>query len=144
MLFRREKMMMVIGASRFGAGLASMLSERGHHVVILDKDEDSFRKLSEQFSGYEALGDGTDLEVLKQTGIEDARLVVASTDDDNTNMLIGQIASRIFGVEKVYVRLNDSEKQVLLDGFHIEPICPYVLSIEEFEKLNSPSMPEVS
>lgn len=136
MLFRRTKTIIIIGVSRFGAGLAGMLSGKGYRVVVVDITEESFRKLPETFGGYEIVGDGTDIELLKKAGIEDAEIVVAATDDDNINILVAQIASRIYQTEKVFARLNDKNKEEIIKGFNIKTICPYVLSVNEFARLS--------
>lgn len=143
MLFRKTKTIIIVGSSRFGSGLAGLLSQKGSRVAVIDLNEDSFRKLPEDFSGYEITGDGTDLDVLKQAGVEEAAMVIAATDDDNTNLLIAQIASRIFHVPNVYSRLNDKNKEKLIRGFNIKPICPFVLSVNEFARLSSSEYKEV-
>jgi len=135
MLFRKTKTVIIAGASRFGAGLAGMLSGRDVRVVVIDLDQDAFRKLPDNFDGYQLQGDGTDADLLKEAGIESASVFIAATDDDNVNMLAGQIAGRIFKVPEVFVRLNDRNKEKLLQGFNIKPICPYVLSVNEFDRL---------
>lgn len=71
-------------------------------------------------------------------------MVIAATDDDNTNLLIAQIASRIFHVPNVYSRLNDKNKEKLIHGFNIKPICPFVLSVNEFSRLSNEEYREVS
>lgn len=144
MLFKKTKTIIIVGSSRFGSGLAGMLSQRGSRVVVIDVKEDAFRKLPDGFSGYEMIGDGTDMDVLKQAGIEEASIVIAATDDDNTNLLIAQIASRIFHVSNVYSRLNDKNKEKLIRGFNIQPICPFVLSVNEFARLSNEEYREVS
>ncbi|MDO5405737.1 MAG: TrkA family potassium uptake protein [Eubacteriales bacterium] len=137
MLFRKTKTVIIAGASRFGAGLAGMLSGRDARVVVIDSSQDSFRKLPDNFDGYQLLGDGTDADLLKEAGIESASVFIAATNDDNVNMLAGQIACRIFKVPEVFVRLNDRNKEKLLQGFNMKPICPYVLSVNEFDRLTN-------
>lgn len=144
MLFKKSKTVIIIGASRFGAGLAGMLSNKGSRVVVLDTNAESFRKLPEEFSGYQIVGDGTDMEILKQAGIERADTVIAATDDDNTNLLAAQISSRIFQVPNVFIRLNDKNKEKIIEGFNIKSICPYVLSVNEFSRLSDGNYKEVS
>ncbi|MBT9777098.1 TrkA family potassium uptake protein [Clostridium sp. MCC353] len=144
MLFRKTKTIIIVGSSRFGAGLAGMLSQKGSRVVVIDVKEDAFRKLPDDFSGYEIIGDGTDMDILKQAGIEEASIAIAATNDDNTNLLIAQIASRIFHVPSVYSRLNDKNKEKLIRGFNIKPICPFVLSVNEFARLSNEEYREVS
>ena len=87
MLFKKTKTFIIVGSSRFGSGLAGMLSQKGSRVVVIDINEDAFRKLPDDFSGYEIIGDGTDVDILKQAGIEEASMVIAATDDDNTILL---------------------------------------------------------
>lgn len=136
MLFQKTRTIIIIGASRFGAGLAGLMSEKGFRVIVLDVNEGAFRKLPEDFGGYQIVGDGTDTDTLRQAGIEEADTVIASTDDDNTNILTAQIASRIFQIPHVYTRLNDRNKAKIVEGFNIKPICPYVLSVNEFIRLS--------
>lgn len=143
MLFHKTKTIMIVGASRFGAGLARRLAGRDTRIVVIDVDEDAFRKLSEDFDGYQVVGDGTDVDLLKQVGVEDARIFIAATGDDNVNILAAQIASRIFQVPEVFSRLNDKNKEKLIGGFNIKSICPFVLSVNEFDRLTEGAWQEV-
>ena len=135
MFFHKTKTIIIAGASRFGAGLAGNLSGRSTRIVVIDLNEDAFRKLPEDFSGYQIVGDGTDIDLLKQVGIESAEVFIAATDDDNVNILASQIACRIFHVPEVSSRLSDKNKEKLIRGFNIKPICPFVLSVNEFDRL---------
>lgn len=127
----------VAGCSRFGASIASMLSSQGKDVVILDNNNSSFRKLSPDYSGFTVLADAADIDELTKANIEKADVLVAATDDDNTNIMIAQIASKIFNVPRVISRLYDTEKEMIFQDFDVQIIYPSRLSICEFEKLIS-------
>lgn len=126
---------MVVGSGRLGSYIASELSIQGYEVIILDKDGDSFRKLNEQYSGYRYIGNAIDFEVLEQAGIRDVKILIATTDNDNTNLFISHIASMIFFVEQVYLRLGDVEKNTLIENTNIHAIYPFKLSMDEFKRI---------
>lgn len=130
----RKGKAVVIGSGRLGSYIASELSVKGYEVVIIDKDGDAFRKLSDQYSGYRYIGDAVDSEVLEQAGIADADILIATTDNDNTNIFVAHIASMIYFVEKVYLRLGDIEKRTLIENTHIHAIYPFKLSMDEFNR----------
>lgn len=133
----------VAGCSRLGANIASTFSSQGKDVVVLDKNSLSFKKLSSDYGGFTTLGDATDMDVLINAGIEKADVVVAATDDDNINIMIAQIASKLFNVPKVISRLYDTEKDLVYQDFNVQIIYPSRLSISEFEKLISRGETEV-
>ncbi len=130
-----ESYVLIAGCGRLGANIASVLSARGKDVIVLDITSTAFRKLSPDYGGFSIEGDATDLATLERAGIEKAGIVVAATNDDNTNVMIAQIASKIFSVPKVISRLYDTEKEIVYQGYPIRLIYPSRLSIVEFEKL---------
>lgn len=144
MLFHKSKGVIVVGCSPFGAALANSLYSKGHKVVVLDKDRESFRYLPEEFGGSELEGDPTDPSVLKEAGIERAGMFIAATQDDNSNLLISQIASRIFQVNQVYARLDDTSRSRLITDTPIKPICVYNLSADDYTHLAESVCPEVA
>ena len=101
-LFKNKKQSsytVIIGCGRLGANLANTLSEEGENVLILDKEKDSFRKLSSSFGGLAVEGDGTELDTLKAADVQHADTVVAVTNNDNINIMIAQIAKECFSVK---------------------------------------------
>ena len=56
MLFHKNKCIVIAGCGPLGAALAKSLYKKGHKVVVLDKDRESFRYLPEEFKGYEMEG----------------------------------------------------------------------------------------
>lgn len=137
MLIKKREAVIVVGCGRFGATLAGALCAHGYQTVIIDKNGDSFRKLPESFSGYRITGDGTNCDTLESAGIKDTDLLIAATNNDNINSLIAQLSCRIYNVGRIFMRLNDSEKAQLVDGFNIEVICPLKLCLHEFENLSA-------
>ena len=144
MLFHKNKCIVIAGCGPLGAALAKSLYKKGHKVVVLDKDRESFRYLPEEFKGYEMEGDPTDPQVLKAAGIEDAGLFIASTQDDNTNLLLAQIASRIFHVSQVYARLDDTGRHQLVTDLPVKPISLYDLSADDYGRLAETGSREVA
>ena len=136
-MWNRKKTIIIAGCSRFGAGLAGELSEQGDDVIIIDKDNDAFRKLPPNFSGFQIVGNVTDPDLLEDAGIGNASVVVAATDDDNINCMLAQMARRIYDVGEVFARLNDTDKEHLIGGLNIKAIYPARLSIEKFKELSS-------
>ena len=117
------------------ASLANMLSDNGTNVLVVDNDERSFRKLSSSYGGLTVVGDATNLSVLKEALIEKAQVVVSVTDNDNTNIMVAQIAKEMYNIPHVICRLYDPERECVYQEFGINTICPAVLSANEISKL---------
>lgn len=125
----------IVGCGRLGANLANTLSDKGSSVLIVDSDKGAFRKLSSSFGGIVVSGDATEIKVLKEAQIENAAAVVAVTNNDNTNIMVAQMAKELFNVQHVIARLYDPERECVYREFGINTICPAVLSAKEIDKL---------
>ena len=135
-LIDRRKVI-VIGCGRLGSNIATKLSLEGENVIILDENLNAFRKLDDNFSGYSMSGNGSDLETLENAGIKDAKIIVITTENDNVNLYIAQLASLIYKVEQIYVRLNDTNKSILLENTNVKGIFPFDLSMKEFDRIRN-------
>ncbi len=100
----------IVGCGRVGAELAKILANEGHNVVVIDKARDSFDRLGNTFNGLTMTGNGFDLELLKQVGIEKADAFCAVTNGDNTNLISAQVAKKIYKVPKVIARVYDPQR----------------------------------
>ena len=120
----------LVGCGRVGAQLATMLSQEGHAVVVVDDDPDSFNRLSGNFSGSMVQGNGIDEDVLRGAGIERADAVVTATNGDNTNIMVAQIAQDIYGVERVVARCYDPVRSNAYEMLGLKTICPTTVGAE--------------
>lgn len=97
----------IVGSGRVGSQLARLLAGAGHNVVVIDKDAASFKNLGTDFNGLTVNGDGFDVDLLKEAGIEQADAFCAVTEHDNANIMSGQVAKKIFHIPKVIARINE-------------------------------------
>ncbi|MHB8155291.1 MAG: potassium channel family protein [Candidatus Omnitrophota bacterium] len=100
----------IVGCGRVGSELAKLLSGEGHDVVVIDKKPEALKRLGDTFNGLTMVGNGFDLALLKQVGIEKADAFCAVTDGDNTNLISAQVAKKIFSVPKVFARVYDPQR----------------------------------
>jgi len=98
---------LVVGCGRVGSAVALELSRCGWDVSVVDENEEAFRRLGDRWPGTFVAGHGLETEVLVRAGIEDADAVVVATDGDNTNIVIGQVAQKRYGIDPVIVRVLD-------------------------------------
>ncbi len=132
----------IVGCSKFGVRLAGSLSSMGYNLTVIDKDENAFLKLPDNYSGYEVCADGTDSNVLKENGIENTNMFIAVTESENANILAARIAREIYKVPEVYIRLTDTEKESIINDENIKAIYPFKLCIEEFKRISSVEIEE--
>jgi len=120
----------IMGCGRVGGRLAGLLEEAGHDVAVLDMDPYSFRWLPANFKGKALVGDGTDEEVLRKVGIEEADAFVSSTQGDNRNVMAAQIAKHTFNVPKVVSRIYDPLREEMYHELGLETISPTKVSAQ--------------
>lgn len=125
----------IVGCGRLGATLANTLSNKGKNVVIIDRNEEAFRKLPASFGGIAMVGDATEEQILTEANIQKASTVVVVTNNDNTNIFVAQIVKEMHHSLHVIARLYDPERECVYHEFGIETICPAVLSAKEIGKL---------
>lgn len=97
----------IVGCGRTGAFLAELLNQGGETVSIVDVERSAFNRLPSDFKGTPVLGDGTDMDILRQAGIAAADAFLSLTQGDNRNLMAAQIAKKIFGVQQVFAKVND-------------------------------------
>ena len=96
----------IVGAGEVGYHLADILAREDHRVCVLDNDQEQARRLMEALDVQVLVGDGTRVALLTQAGASKADLVVACTQDDQTNMLACLLAKRL-GAKRTILRLRD-------------------------------------
>lgn len=117
----------IIGCGRVGSELAKTLSGDLHDVVIIDKQQDAFRRLGDKFNGLTLCGNGCSSQTLKTAGINKCDILCALTNGDNTNLMAAQIAKEIFKVKRVLARVYDPQRAQIYQNFGLEIISGTVL-----------------
>ena len=125
----------IVGCGKIGSALAEMLEKQNKSVSIIDINEHNFKNLSPSFKGLIIKGDGTDIDLLQFADAKNAYILIASTNNDNANIMIAQMAKQYFGIKKVFVKIFDTSKQIVYNDMDIVTLCPAKLSAKEIERL---------
>ena len=113
----------IVGCGRVGAELASTFDKAGHEVIILDLTPRAFDRLPSTFKGTALRGDGTDEDILRRAGAEDADIFIAMTEGDNRNVLAAQLAQEALGAKRVIAKINDPVRAEAYADLGIAALC---------------------
>jgi trk system potassium uptake protein TrkA len=114
----------IIGCGRVGSSIAKQLDREGWDVVAVDEKEEALGRLGEDWGGGFLVGHGMDTDLLREAGIEDADAVIVSTNGDNTNIVVGQVAQKRFGIQCVVVRVLDPARAEFYAQRGLRTVCP--------------------
>lgn len=120
---------LVVGCGKVGSRLANVLSSQGHDISVVSRDESDFELLAPDFNGYTTSGVPIDQEVLKKAGIESCDALAAMTPDDNTNIMVSQLAQEVFKVPRVLGRIYDPSREDVFSHFGLQTVCPTNLTV---------------
>lgn len=70
-----------------GTNIARSLSEN-HEITVVDNDADCVDEVNYEIDALGVEGDGTSMETLREAGVEDADIVIGTTDNDETNIIV--------------------------------------------------------
>jgi trk system potassium uptake protein len=121
---------LVIGCGRVGSKVAKKLHRAGWDVTAIDEAEEALGRLGDDWPGGFVVGHGMDVKVLRDAGIEDADAVVVATNGDNTNIVVGQVAQKRFGIECTVVRILDPARAELYATLGLRVVCPTSSAID--------------
>jgi trk system potassium uptake protein TrkA len=126
---------MIIGCGRVGSVLANQLDEAGHQVVVLDRNQQAFRRLSEKFSGERRVGNGLVEEYVRPVLQEKTDILFVMTDKDNINLMIAQWVKQKFQVDRVIAEVHDSILAGLYKELGLETVSPTDLMLKELLRM---------
>lgn len=115
---------LIMGCSRLGARIATMLDEAGHDITVMDISASSFRRLPPGYRGKKVVGNGMDGPALERAGIRNADAFMAVTQGDNRNYFASQMAREVYGVARVLCRVYDPDRAELYRELGIETFSP--------------------
>tara|TARA_Y100000590_G_scaffold269694_1_gene302830 strand:- start:2126 stop:3502 length:1377 start_codon:yes stop_codon:yes gene_type:complete len=99
----------ICGAGRVGFSISKQLSAQGHSITVVDQSSEFIQKINETQDVKGIVGRGTYPSVLEKAGAEDADMIIAVTQNDETNMVICQVAYSIFKINKKIARVREQE-----------------------------------
>jgi len=131
----------IVGAGEVGFHIAQKLSEESHDVVLIDKDPNMIKRIGENLDVQAFLGSGTSPQMLKDSGIREADMLVAATDSDEVNLISCLLACNLSKYmlkvarvrNKEYLEERDLFGQDLLGIDHI--INPESVMVETIQNL---------
>src|SRR5947209_18871350 len=131
---------LVVGCGRVGSSIAKAMLRDGHEVSVLDEDPEAIAQLErgeerswEDAGGSFTVGTALEIDALMEAGIDRADAFVASTDGDNTNLVIAQLAQKRFNVKTVVVRVLDPARAAWYEQQGLRTVCPTKIAIEMLE-----------
>ncbi|MEL7660786.1 potassium channel family protein [Acetobacterium wieringae] len=110
----------IIGGGKVGYYLVHTLKKRGYHVVLIERNSVICQKIAEDIDIEIICGDGTDLEVLKDAGIQEAEIIAAVTGTDEENLVICEIAKVSFNISKTIARINNPKNIAMFKALGVD------------------------
>lgn len=101
----------VVGGGKVGYYLTKTLVNEGYEVLLIERNATKVTTWSERFGAVVLQGDGCEVSVLEKAGVGRADVVIATTGDDEDNLVIAQLAQHQFTVPKVIARVNNPKNE---------------------------------
>lgn len=135
----------ISGGGKVGEYLATVLLNSGNDVAIIEKNLETADRLSVTLQGRYLVihGDGCDSKFQEDAGIRRADIFVASTGQDDNNLVSCEIAQRVFNVQRCIARVNNPKNIRIFRKVGIESVSSTTLIahlIEEEALLGSVSV----
>ncbi|MGK0248249.1 MAG: trk system potassium uptake protein TrkA [Oleispira sp.] len=86
----------ILGAGQVGGTLAENLANEQNDITVIDTDAQRLRELQDLIDIKTVVGTGSYPQVLRQAGADDADMLIAVTNSDETNMVACQVAYTLF------------------------------------------------
>ncbi|MEA3404912.1 MAG: Trk system potassium transporter TrkA [Pseudomonadota bacterium] len=86
----------ILGAGQVGSSLAELLANENNDVTVVDLDTAHLQRLQDRLDIRTVSGHASHPDILEQAGLEDADMLIAATQDDETNILACQIAHLLY------------------------------------------------
>ncbi len=99
----------ILGAGQVGASLAENLAIEANDVTVVDHDSGLLGELQDRLDIRTVNGVASYPDVLRQAGADDADMLIAVTESDETNMLACQIADTLFRTPSKIARVRSAE-----------------------------------
>ena len=134
----------ILGAGQVGSSLAESLVSEQNDITVVDVEPARLRALQDRLDLRTVAGSASHPSVLMEAGIDDADLLIAVTQSDETNLVACKLAARMFNVPRRIARIRatdflDDPKVLGPDGFDVDlSICPeqvltdYIVKLVEF------------
>jgi trk system potassium uptake protein TrkA len=131
----------VLGAGQVGSSVAETLSSEANDITVVDNDPRRLHELQERYDLRTVLGEAAHPGVLRSAGAEDADMIIAVTNSDETNMVACQVAYTLFHTPTkiARVRARDYLEEPELFSQEALPvdvvISPEKLVIDQLQRL---------
>tara|TARA_B100000700_G_scaffold44635_2_gene46363 strand:- start:2422 stop:3789 length:1368 start_codon:yes stop_codon:yes gene_type:complete len=99
----------ICGAGMVGFSISKQLQAQGHSVTVIDQSSEDIKKINDTQDVKGIVGRATYPSVLENAGAKDADMIIAVTRNDETNMIVCQIASSLFNISKKIARIRSQE-----------------------------------
>ena len=96
----------ICGAGRVGFTIAKLLTEQNHSITVIDQSSEDIQKINEALDVKAIVGKATSPTILENANSKEADMIIAVTKNDETNMMICQIAYSLFKIPKKIARIR--------------------------------------
>ena len=99
----------ICGAGKVGFSISKQLSAQGHSITVIDQSAEDIKKINDTQDVKGIVGRATLPTVLENAGAENADMIIAVTRNDETNMIVCQLASSLFNISKKIARIRTKD-----------------------------------
>lgn len=132
----------IMGGGRVGLALANLLIDDGHDITLIENDESLSADVAADLDALVIHGNGTSSKVLEETNIEDADYFIATTGNDEANLL-SCILVRKYNVPTIIARVSNPDHEEAFKEVGIDRvISPEITAAEQLQQFVT--MPNVA
>ena len=84
----------IVGCGKVGTTLAEQLNRENHDITLIDTDDEALKNISDNVDLMSVTGNGAIYQVQMEAGIQEAEMMIATTNSDELNMLCCLIAKK--------------------------------------------------
>ena len=99
----------ICGAGKVGFSISKQLSSQGHSVTVIDQSSEDIKRINDTQDAKGIVGRASLPSVLENAGAENTDMIIAVTRNDETNMVVCQLASSLFNIQKKIARIRTKD-----------------------------------
>ncbi len=132
----------IVGGGKIGYYLLKTLHDQSYNVFLIERNYSTCKSIADELDANIICGDGTDIEVLKDAGIDEAEVVAAVTGSDEENLVICVIAKNTFHISKTIAKINNPKNISMFKALGVDrTVCSTAVIANlieyEFDKDNA-------